>query len=118
MKDPNGEWTAQPPSYDPIVAQDGTIHNLNEYMEIHSGDAVPNVEAKVLNAVSAERLGVVVNENQLQHFFAHASSVIKETSEMSTATKALDPAFQGAGQKLYPYVVKPNVLTPISSFSP
>ncbi|XP_074276819.1 protein N-terminal glutamine amidohydrolase [Silene latifolia] len=75
MKDPNGEWTAQPPSYDPIIAQDGTIHNLNEYMEIHSGDAVPKLEAKVVNAVSEERLGVVVNENQLQQFFAHASSV-------------------------------------------
>ncbi|KAK9664349.1 hypothetical protein RND81_14G035400 [Saponaria officinalis] len=73
MKDPNGDWIAQPPSYDPIVSQDGAVHNLNEYMEIHSADAVPEIEAKVMNAVSTERLGVVLHENQLQQFFSLAS---------------------------------------------
>ncbi|KAL9237964.1 hypothetical protein vseg_012451 [Gypsophila vaccaria] len=72
MKDPNGRWTAPPPPYDPIVSQDGAVHNLNEYMEIHSADAVPEITATVMNAVSTERLGVVLHDNQLQEFFSHA----------------------------------------------
>ncbi|KAJ6747475.1 hypothetical protein OIU74_029855 [Salix koriyanagi] len=42
MKDPDGNWTAQPPAYEPIVAEDGTVHNLNEYMEIHASDELKN----------------------------------------------------------------------------
>ncbi|KAL9273696.1 N-terminal glutamine amidohydrolase-like protein [Drosera capensis] len=34
MRDSSRNWTAEPPQYDPNVAQDGMIHNLNEYIEI------------------------------------------------------------------------------------
>lgn len=70
MKDTGGNWNAPPPSYDPIVAEDGAVHNLNEYMEIHSAGAVPTVEANLVNAVRNERLGVVVSEKQLEEFFS------------------------------------------------
>lgn len=70
MKDTDGNWNAPPPSYDPIVAEDGAVHNLNEYMEIHSAGAVPTVEANLVNAVRNERLGVVVSEKQLEEFFS------------------------------------------------
>ncbi|XP_021724138.1 protein N-terminal glutamine amidohydrolase-like [Chenopodium quinoa] len=70
MKDSDGNWNSQPPPYDPIVAEDGTVHNLNEYVEIRSADAVPNIEADLVNAVKNERLGVVVNEKQIEEFFS------------------------------------------------
>lgn len=66
MKDSVGNWTAQPPSYEAIAAEDGTVHNLNEYLDMHATDVVKNVEADTLNnSVLTQKLGVVVNESQL-----------------------------------------------------
>ncbi|PON86904.1 Protein N-terminal glutamine amidohydrolase, alpha beta roll [Trema orientale] len=73
MKDFAGNWSAEPPTYDPIIAKDGTVHNLNEYMEIHLSDVVKNVEVDSINAVFSEKLGVVVGENQLEEFFSQIS---------------------------------------------
>ena len=53
----------------PCSPADGTVHNLNEYMEIHSTGVAPSIEADVVNIVKNERLGVVVSENQLEEFF-------------------------------------------------
>ncbi|KAK4580586.1 hypothetical protein RGQ29_024291 [Quercus rubra] len=68
MKDSAGNWTAEPPKYEPIVAEDGTVHNLNEYNEIHAADVMTNA-GDFLNAVFTQRLGAVINENQLEEFF-------------------------------------------------
>ncbi|GMY18857.1 protein N-terminal glutamine amidohydrolase isoform X1 [Fagus crenata] len=68
MKDSVGNWTAEPPKYEPIVAEDGAVHNLNEYNEIHAADVMTNA-GDSLNAVFTERLGVVINESQLEEFF-------------------------------------------------
>uniref|UniRef100_A0A6N2K961 Protein N-terminal glutamine amidohydrolase n=1 Tax=Salix viminalis TaxID=40686 RepID=A0A6N2K961_SALVM len=73
MKDPDGNWTAQPPAYEPIVAEDGTVHNLNEYMEIHASDELKNMEADLINSVFTQQLGVAISENQLEEFFAQIS---------------------------------------------
>ncbi|KAB5551792.1 hypothetical protein DKX38_009103 [Salix brachista] len=73
MKDPDGNWTAQPPAYEPIVAEDGTVHNLNEYMEIHASDELKNMEADLINSVFTQQLGVVISENQLEEFFSQIS---------------------------------------------
>ncbi|XP_030494002.2 protein N-terminal glutamine amidohydrolase-like isoform X2 [Cannabis sativa] len=73
MKDSAGNWSADPPTYDPIVAQDGTVNNFNEYMEIHLSDALKTVEADSVGAVFTEKLGVVIGENQLEEFFSHIS---------------------------------------------
>ncbi|KAL9252041.1 N-terminal glutamine amidohydrolase-like protein, partial [Drosera capensis] len=61
MRDSSGNWTAEPPQYDPIVAQDGTIHNLNEYIEILGTD-VSQIEPSLINAVFTLKLGVVVDQ--------------------------------------------------------
>ncbi|KAJ6921864.1 protein N-terminal glutamine amidohydrolase [Populus alba x Populus x berolinensis] len=73
MKDSVGNWTAEPPAYEPIVAEDGTIHNLNEYMEIHASDESTNMEADLINSVFTHQLGVVIGENQLEEFFSQIS---------------------------------------------
>ncbi|GMH29387.1 hypothetical protein Nepgr_031230 [Nepenthes gracilis] len=73
MKDASGNWTAQPPPYDPITAEDGTIHNLNEYVEIRNTDVVSKVEIDSLEAVYTQRLGIVVGETQLVEFFSLVS---------------------------------------------
>ena len=44
------------------------MHNLNEYNEIHAADVMTNA-GDSLNAVFTERLGVVINESQLEEFF-------------------------------------------------
>lgn len=49
---------------------DGAVHNLNEYMEIHSDDAVATIKADLVNDVRNERLGVVVSETQIEEFFS------------------------------------------------
>ncbi|TXG46202.1 hypothetical protein EZV62_028297 [Acer yangbiense] len=70
MKDPTGNWIAEPPSYEPIVAEDNNVHNLNEYIEIRTKDISTNVGAKLINGVSNKKLGVAMNENQLEEFFS------------------------------------------------
>ncbi|KAL5556260.1 hypothetical protein UlMin_038496 [Ulmus minor] len=73
MKDPDGNWSADPPTYDPITAEDGTLHNLNEYMEIRTSDVVSNTGVDSFNSVFTEKLGVVIGENQLEEFFSQIS---------------------------------------------
>ncbi|XP_050382230.1 protein N-terminal glutamine amidohydrolase [Argentina anserina] len=69
MKDPLGEWLHQPPEYEPIVSEDGTVHNLNDYFNISATDVVKEASYDMSNAVFTEKLGVVVGENQLEEFF-------------------------------------------------
>ncbi|KAG8371958.1 hypothetical protein BUALT_Bualt12G0016900 [Buddleja alternifolia] len=73
MKDPAGEWVFPPPSSEVIVAEDGTVHNLNEYMEMSSLDVVKSIEADTLDAVLTQKLGVLVNESQLEEVFSQIS---------------------------------------------
>lgn len=70
MKDSEGNWTYPPPSHEAIVAEDETVHNLNEYMDISTADVVHNVGADLINAVFTEKFGVLVGEDQLEKFFS------------------------------------------------
>ncbi|KAG7017588.1 Protein N-terminal glutamine amidohydrolase [Cucurbita argyrosperma subsp. argyrosperma] len=67
MKDSNGNWIAKPPDYEAIVAEDGTIHNLYEYMEIKAADVFTN-NIDVKDAVFSQKLGAVAND--LEEFFS------------------------------------------------
>ncbi|KAG5555720.1 hypothetical protein RHGRI_006384 [Rhododendron griersonianum] len=49
---------------------DGTVHNLNEYMEVIAADVVSNVGSDSIIAVRSHKLGIVVNETQLEEFFS------------------------------------------------
>ncbi|XP_022154214.1 protein N-terminal glutamine amidohydrolase [Momordica charantia] len=71
MKDSNGKWIAKPPDYEAIVAEDGTIHNLYEYMEINAADVPTNNNIDVKDAVLSRKLGAVAND--LEEFFSHIS---------------------------------------------
>ena len=55
------------------VCADETIHNLNEYMEIHASDELKNMEAGLINSVFTQKLGVVISENKLEEFFSQIS---------------------------------------------
>ncbi|XP_033515198.1 protein N-terminal glutamine amidohydrolase [Nicotiana tomentosiformis] len=70
MKDSAGNWIAEPPLHEAIVAEDGTIHNLNEYITVSPDDVVKNVGADNVNVVFSEKHGVVVGENDLMEFFS------------------------------------------------
>ncbi|XP_015898157.1 protein N-terminal glutamine amidohydrolase isoform X3 [Ziziphus jujuba] len=70
MKDSVGNWIAEPPAYDPIVAEDGMVHNLNEYLDIHASDVAENAGVDLTSAVFSEKLGVVISHSQLEGFFS------------------------------------------------
>ncbi|XP_012086154.1 protein N-terminal glutamine amidohydrolase [Jatropha curcas] len=76
MKDSAGNWVAQPPAHEPIEAKDGTVHNLNEYMEIHASDELTNLGADSINLVFTQKHGVVIGESRLEEFFSQISSQI------------------------------------------
>ncbi|KAL0453108.1 UNVERIFIED_CONTAM: protein N-terminal glutamine amidohydrolase [Sesamum latifolium] len=65
MKDSAGNWISPPPSYEVIVAEDGTAHNLNEYMEMSSADVVKSVGPDTIDAVLTEKLGVLLRVTAL-----------------------------------------------------
>ncbi|RZC78996.1 hypothetical protein C5167_003266 [Papaver somniferum] len=66
MKDPTGNWISQPPSHEPIVAEDGTVHNLDEYICIPSSSEFEDKSA----AIQRHKLGVVVTEENFEGFFS------------------------------------------------
>ncbi|XP_062231282.1 protein N-terminal glutamine amidohydrolase-like [Phragmites australis] len=68
MKDPMGNWIQLPPTYEPIVAEDGTTNNLNEYIAMSMNDVL-DLESTV-NDVYFNKHGVVVNERVLPEFFS------------------------------------------------
>ncbi|KAL8489533.1 hypothetical protein ACS0TY_025445 [Phlomoides rotata] len=70
MKEPSGDWVAPPPSYEVIVAEDGTTHNLNEYMEMSSLDVIKSIGADTVDTVLTQKLGVLASESQLVDLFA------------------------------------------------
>ncbi|KAK6791213.1 hypothetical protein RDI58_010294 [Solanum bulbocastanum] len=70
MKDSAGNWIAEPPSHEAIVAEDGAVHNLNEYITVSPEDVVKNVEADTINVIFSEKLGVVIGEDDLLGFFS------------------------------------------------
>ncbi|GAB2267023.1 Protein N-terminal glutamine amidohydrolase [Dionaea muscipula] len=69
MKDSSGNWIADPPQHDPIVAEDGTVHNLNEYMDVRGTD-VSRCETSLVDLVYSQNLGVVIGQSQLEEFFS------------------------------------------------
>lgn len=73
MKDSEGNWMYQPPEHDPIIAEDGTVHNLNEYMEMSAADVVKKIEPHLITAVQSQKLGVLIGEIQLEEFFSLVS---------------------------------------------
>ncbi|XP_071717357.1 protein N-terminal glutamine amidohydrolase [Rutidosis leptorrhynchoides] len=70
MKDSEGNWTSPPPEYQVIVAEDGTVHNLNQYIDMSSKDLLKDLEQDTINAVFTKQLGVLVGESQLEQFFS------------------------------------------------
>ncbi|XP_076899830.1 protein N-terminal glutamine amidohydrolase-like [Bidens hawaiensis] len=74
MKDSKGNWTSPPPEYKSIVAEDGSVHNLNQYIEMSTKDVLKVVGEDSVNAVLTEQLGVLVGESQLEQFFSCIAS--------------------------------------------
>lgn len=69
MKDSAGNWVHQPPAYEPIVAADGTVHNLDKYVKIGAAEAT-SFNGDLSNRVLSESFGVVVGEGQLKDLFS------------------------------------------------
>lgn len=76
MKDSGGNWIEEPPPHEPIVAEDGTVHNLNEYNSVSAADVISDVTiSSVKDAIFNEKHGVVVKENQLEELISQISSL-------------------------------------------
>lgn len=52
---------------------DGSVHNLNEYNEIHAAEVLTNLPVDLARAVSSQKHGVVVGEAQLEELFSRVS---------------------------------------------
>ncbi|CAL1385090.1 unnamed protein product [Linum trigynum] len=71
MKDSAGNWNAQPPAYEPITAEDGTVNNLKEYMDIHAPtETVAIDELTKMVFRQDQKHGVVLKESQVKEFFS------------------------------------------------
>lgn len=70
MKDSEGNYMYQPPTYEAIIAEDGTVHNLNEYIEMSAADVVQSIGPDLIEAVYSQKLGVLLGESQLVEFFS------------------------------------------------
>lgn len=55
-------------SFPVSASADGTVHNLNQYIEIRAADVVTNLGDDSINAVFNQKLGVIVSETQLEEF--------------------------------------------------
>ncbi|KAK7278924.1 hypothetical protein RJT34_23963 [Clitoria ternatea] len=74
MKDSDGNWIEEPPPHETIIAEDGTVHNLNEYINMSVAGAIADVTiSSVKDAVFSEKHGVVIKENQLEEFIYQIS---------------------------------------------
>ncbi|XP_042520770.1 protein N-terminal glutamine amidohydrolase [Macadamia integrifolia] len=69
MKDSVGNWISPPPTHENIVAEDGTVHNLDEYIRVSAADVVPDIRDDSFKAVLSQKFGLVINESQLEGFF-------------------------------------------------
>lgn len=52
---------------------DGTVHNLNEYIDIRTADVAGNAGVDLNNAVFSEKLGAVISDSQLVELFSQIS---------------------------------------------
>ncbi|KAJ3676272.1 hypothetical protein LUZ60_003684 [Juncus effusus] len=68
MKDKYNNWIALPPPYNPIIAEDGTTHNLNDYMTIFAPDV--NNMKDLVDLVYENKYGVILSESMLEDFFS------------------------------------------------
>ncbi|CAL5420834.1 unnamed protein product [Camellia sinensis] len=59
MKDSVGNWIAQPPAYEAIVGEDGTVHSLNEYIEISTAGLAKDIGVDLIDAVHSQKLGIL-----------------------------------------------------------
>ncbi|XP_027367120.1 protein N-terminal glutamine amidohydrolase [Abrus precatorius] len=74
MKDSDGNWVQEPPPHEPIAAEDGTVHNLNEYINISVADAITDITiSSIKDALFTQKHGVVIKENQLQELISGIS---------------------------------------------
>ncbi|KAL0910924.1 hypothetical protein M5K25_019020 [Dendrobium thyrsiflorum] len=65
MRDPHGNWIAPPPNYEPIIAQDGSENNLDEYVRIRAADAMTDINALV-DGLYSNKYGVLEGEEEMQ----------------------------------------------------
>ncbi|XP_057427375.1 protein N-terminal glutamine amidohydrolase [Lotus japonicus] len=71
MKVSSGNWIEDPPPHEPIVAEDGTVHNLNEYISMSVSDVDSNTKiSSVKDATFTQKHGVVIKENQVEELFS------------------------------------------------
>ncbi|XP_077241682.1 amino-terminal glutamine amidohydrolase isoform X2 [Tasmannia lanceolata] len=69
MKDPNGNWISQPPACEPIVAEDGTVNNLDEYIGMRESHVITDA-GDLIHGLFSQKFGVVISETQLEDLFA------------------------------------------------
>ncbi|XP_010269775.1 PREDICTED: protein N-terminal glutamine amidohydrolase isoform X1 [Nelumbo nucifera] len=73
MRDAVGNWISQPPTWEPIVAEDGTVHNLDEYIRVSTTDVLTDIEDDSIQSLFSQKFGLVASESQLEDLFSFIS---------------------------------------------
>ncbi|XP_072984000.1 protein N-terminal glutamine amidohydrolase isoform X1 [Typha latifolia] len=82
MKDPLGNWVSLPPTYEPIVAEDGTTNNLQEYIQMRSAEITSLGD--LVHGVCSNKYGVLLSEEMLEIFFSQVNQKNVMPSELTT----------------------------------
>lgn len=73
MKNKDGSWMARPPVYDCFVAEDGAVHNLEEYITM-TVERVTRNSRETESLLMLQKFGVLLNEEGLLQFFNQNAS--------------------------------------------
>eukprot|EP00249_Psilotum_nudum_P009364 c21883_g1_i2 orf=687-1322(+) len=67
MQNADGTWKAPPPRYDCIIAEDGTVHNLESFTSI--SDMMVTMDAATVREYTEYKFGVVLEQKGFENFF-------------------------------------------------
>lgn len=73
MRTLEGLWKMPPPSYDCITGEDGTVHNLEDYVTMSEESVLINKLSR--KDIVGQRLGALVRETSLEGFFNSSISL-------------------------------------------
>lgn len=84
MKNKDGGWIALPPLYDCLVAEDGAVHNLEQFITMSDEHVIRNPR-ETESLLMLQKFGILLDEEGLLQFFKQNAHVASQYS-MPTLT--------------------------------
>ncbi|KAG0554828.1 hypothetical protein M758_12G125200 [Ceratodon purpureus] len=68
MKNKDGSWMARPPPYDCLVAEDGAVHNLEEFITMSDEYVISDPE-EAESLLMHQKFGIILDKECFKQFF-------------------------------------------------